>query len=612
MSDEKKPTFQQTRGPWAIATLIFLALIGFAAYQNRTHHGAEGGAGGDQAPKPAQPDALSRYGFSLAEGAKAAGIDFTHRAPKLDPKLERILPRIADMGASVAVGDYDRDGKPDIYLTDSAENSKNRLYHNLGNGKFEEVGEKLGVADLNKDGTGTSMGALWGDYDNDGYEDLLVYKWGRAELLHNDAGKGFTRVTETAGLPKWMNANTATLLDFDNDGKLDILLCGYFDESLDMWHLKDTAIMPDSLQFATNGTKRHLMKGDGAGHFTDVTAQVGMDTKAWTLAVGAADLNGDGFPEIVLANDYGKAEMWVNEGGKRFVDAAKTNVVGSQPRAGMNISFGDVFNDGRLGIYRTNITESEGNLIQNNDLWLPEKPGSLKYVDHAGELGVGDGGWSFGAQFADLNNDGFQDLYLVNGYVSGDPTKEPYWFRYSKVGGGNAAFVRDVKNWSPMEGMSLAGYEPKRVWLNDGAGRFTEIAQAVGASDRYDGRAVATADIDGDGSLDILVANQNGPFLLYKNRAKPENKWLGISLEGVKSNRSAIGAQVTAFFGDGKQTQVVTGGIGFCAQNERALHFGLGKIEGVTKIEIRWPSGVIQTVPGTSLAPGKIHTIKES
>ena len=612
MSDDKKPTFQQTRGPWAIATLIFVGLIAYAANQNSSHRGPESAPSGGQAPTVALPDALSRYGFSLTESAKGAGIDFTHRAPKLDPKLEPILPRIADMGAGIAVGDYDRDGKPDIYLTDSGENSKNKLYHNLGGGKFEEVGEKLGVADLNKDSTGTSMGALWGDFDNDGYEDLLVYKWGRPELLHNDGGQKFTSVTETANLPKWMNANTAALLDFDNDGKLDILLCGYFDESLDMWHLKDTAIMPDSLQFATNGTSRHLLKGDGTGKFADVTAQVGMDTKAWTLAIGATDLNGDGFPEIVLANDYGKAEMWVNEGGKRFTDAARSNVVGARPRAGMNIAFGDVLNDGRLAIYRTNITESEGNLIQNNDLWIPDKIGSLNYVDQAGEMGVGDGGWSFGAQFADLNNDGFQDLYLVNGYISGDTKQLPYWYDYGKLALGNAAFVRDARNWPPLKGRSLAGYEPKRVWLNDGVGRFTEIAQAVGASDRYDGRAVATADIDGDGSLDILVANQNGPFLLYKNQAKPENKWMGVALEGVKSNRSAIGAQVTAFFGDGKQTQVVTGGIGFCAQNQRSLHFGLGKNESVSKLEIRWPSGTVQTVPGTDLAPGKIHTIKES
>jgi hypothetical protein len=606
----EKKTFQKTRGPWAIASLVFLGLIGFASYKNRSH-APSAPAGGEQTPRPAAPESLGRYGFTLTESAKEAGLDFVHTAPTLDPKLAPILPRIADMGAAVAVGDFDSDGKPDLYVTDSGEDKPNRLFRNLGGGKFEDVAEKMGVADLNRKGEGASMGALWGDIDNDGHEDLLVYKWGRPELFKNEAGKGFTRITETANLPKWMNANTAALLDYDSDGKLDILLCGYFDEKLDMWNLADTKIMPDSLQFATNGTDRHLLKGDGTGKFVDVTKAVGMDTKAWTLAIGVADLNGDRFPEVVLANDYGYAELWVNDGGKKFTNIARRMIVGARPRAGMNISFGDVYNDGRLGIYRTNITEAEGNLIQNNDLWIPDKPGSLSYTDEAGAMGVGDGGWSFGAQFADLNNDGFQDIYLVNGYISGDP-KRAYWYDYGTIAGGNAAFIRDAANWPPMKGRSLAGYEQKRVWLNDGAGRFNEVAQAVGASDRYDGRSIAIADLDADGALDVLVANQNGPLLLYKNTTDPKNAWVSIMLEGGRSNRSAIGAIVTAYFNGQKQTQVVTGGIGFCAQNQRALHFGLGKGGKLEKLEIRWPSGILQTVPGASLASGQVHRLKES
>src|SRR5262249_37987883 len=160
--------------------------------------------------------------------------------PTLDDKLEHIMPIIASMGASVSVVDYDRDGWPDLYVINSGEGSKNRLYHNLGvdkDGKplgFEEVAEKLGVADLNKPGTGVCMGAVWGDFDNDGYEDLLVYKWGRPELFHNEPDpkdptkRRFVNVTEKAGLPKWVNANSAVWLDFDRDGKLDLFIAGYW------------------------------------------------------------------------------------------------------------------------------------------------------------------------------------------------------------------------------------------------------------------------------------------------------------------------------------------------------------------------------------------------
>src|SRR5579875_3647802 len=147
-----------------------------------------------------QQAALSRYGFSLQEVSHEAGIDFTHHAPVLDPKLSHIMPEVAVMGASVAVVDYDRDGWPDLYVTDSVTNGKNRLYHNNHDGTFTDVAPQLGIADVNQPGTGVSMGSVWGDYDNDGYEDLLLYKWGRPELFHNEGGKGFRRVTEQASL----------------------------------------------------------------------------------------------------------------------------------------------------------------------------------------------------------------------------------------------------------------------------------------------------------------------------------------------------------------------------------------------------------------------------
>ncbi|MEO6390635.1 MAG: VCBS repeat-containing protein, partial [Pyrinomonadaceae bacterium] len=161
--------------------------------------------------------ARQRFGFYFQEVARASGVNFTHTAPTLDPKLNHIMPQVASMGAGVAVADFDKDGWADFYLTNSGEGSQNALYHNQHDGTFDEAAASLGVADLNHVETGVSMGAVWGDYDNDGFEDLLIYKWGLPELFHNDAGKKFTRVTENAGLPDWVNANNAIWFDFDRD-----------------------------------------------------------------------------------------------------------------------------------------------------------------------------------------------------------------------------------------------------------------------------------------------------------------------------------------------------------------------------------------------------------
>ena len=204
----------------------------------------------------AKATALERHGFYFEEVARAAGIDFVHRAPTLDPQLAPIMPQVASMGASVSVVDFDRDGWPDLYVTNSAEGSRNALYRNLGDGTFKDVAGELGIADVNQPGTGVSMGAVWGDYDNDGYEDLLLIKWGRPELFHRDPGKGFVRVSEQAGLPRWVNANTALWFDYDGDGLLDIFIGGYFSEDVDLWHLTSTRIMPDSFEYATNGGRK--------------------------------------------------------------------------------------------------------------------------------------------------------------------------------------------------------------------------------------------------------------------------------------------------------------------------------------------------------------------
>src|SRR5579885_2571628 len=245
----------------------------------------------------AQADALERYGFRLQEVSHSAGVDFVHHAPTLDHKLDHIMPQVASMGAAVSIVDFDGDGWPDIYVTNSAEGSRNALYHNNHDGTFTDVAGQMGVADVNQLGTGVSMGAVWGDYDNDGYEDLFLYKWGKPELFHNDAGHGFTRVTEQASLPPGVNANTAIWFDYDGDGRLDLFVGGYYSEKIDLWHLADTRMMPESFEYAKNGGRKYLLRNLGNGKFEDVTEQAGINSRRWALAAAAADLRGTGRSE---------------------------------------------------------------------------------------------------------------------------------------------------------------------------------------------------------------------------------------------------------------------------------------------------------------------------
>jgi hypothetical protein len=519
------------------------------------------------------------------------------------------MPQVASMGASVSIVDFDRDGWPDIYVTSSKEGTKNALYRNMHDGTFKDVAEEMGIADVNRSGTGVSMGAVWGDYDNDGYEDLLLIKWGKPELFHNDGGHSFTRVTEQVGLPQWINANTALWFDYDGDGLLDLFIGGYYSEDVDLWHLKNTKMMPDSFEYAKNGGRKYLFHNLGNGKFEEVSEKVGINSRRWALASAAADLRGTGHPDLFVANDYGVSELYFND-GKRFHEVGEQTGVGFAPKSGMNASFGDILNQGRYSVYVSNISE-EGVLIQGNNLWVPKEGtngSNLQYENLARDFGVEIGGWSFGAQFGDLNNDGTLDLYLTNGYVSLDHDRS-YWYDFSKIAGGHSAIIIDAKNWPSMEGRSLSGYQTKHVWLNDGSGKFVDVAQAVGVTDRYDGRAVTFADLWNRGVLDVIVANQRGPLLIYKNTVTPENKWIEFALEGTKSNRSAIGAEVTVFWNGQQQKQEVSGGSGFAAQNQRRLHFGLGKSSQIEKVLIRWPCGTIQTIENPAV--NQIHEVKE-
>jgi enediyne biosynthesis protein E4 len=557
----------------------------------------------DRGPSRAAADA-AHPGFAMRDETAAAGIHFVHHRPTFDPRIAGIEPHVAALGASVSVTDFDGDGKPDLYFTNSAFGQPNALYRNRGDGTFEDVATSAGLADLNAPGEGVSMGAVWGDIDNDGREDVLVYRYGYLALFRNVDGYHFEDITEKAGLRRWVNSNGAIWIDYDRDGLLDLYVTAYFRSDIDLWHLKTTMIMHNSFEFATNGGKNLLFHNLGGGKFEDVTDKMGVGSTRWTLAAASADFNGDGWPDIYLANDYGPEELYLNDHGKRFV--LSTAGLESESKSGMAVALGDAFNRGRLDAFVTNISE-RGYLFQNNNLRVNELSTTHRFRNVA-EGAIADAGWAWGAQFGDLNNDGANELFVANGFISAD-RKKSYWYAMSKIAGANGRLFEDAATWPAFGNASLSGYEPSRVYINRGVAGWVDVAKNVGVTDLYDGRAVVLADLSNRGAVDVIVANQNQPAILYRDYPDSANHWIAFRLIGTRSNRSAIGAEVLLEAGLLSQRRVIDGGSGFASQNDRRLHFGLGSHEWVDRVTIYWPSGIRQVV--TRPAIDGIVTITE-
>jgi len=557
----------------------------------------------DQGPLRAPADP-ARPGFSLREEAEAVGLRFRHRRPHFDAAIANVEPHVAAVGASVAVTDFDGDGWPDLYFTNSDFGAPNALFRNRGDGTFEETAAAVGLADLNTPTDGVSMGSVWGDYDGDGREDVLVYRYGYLALFRNLDGRRFEDVTEAAGLRRWVNSNGAIWLDYDRDGRLDLYVTAYFRDGVNLWKLTSTRIMHDSFEFAKNGGPNRLFRNLGDGRFEEVTDRLGVGSTRWTLAAAAADFNEDGWIDIYLANDYGPEELYLNERGERF--RLSTAGLESESKSGMSVSLGDAFNRGRLDVFVTNIS-ARGYLFQNNNLRVNRVPDDGRFRNVA-DGAVADAGWAWGAQFGDLNRDGVNELFVTNGFISADRS-ESYWYAMSKVAGANARLFEDARSWPAFGNASLSGFERSRVYLSRGVAGWTDVASQVGVTDEYDGRAVALADLSNRGVLDVIVANQNQPALLYRNHPDSANHWISFKLVGTRGNTSAIGAEVVIEAGDHRQRRVVDGGMGFASQNDRRLHFGLGDREWVDRAVIHWPSGERQVL--SHLTADRLHTITE-
>jgi len=566
-------------------------------------------------------EAIARYGFVLQEVSQELGITFVHQRCDVDDPLKHIQPQIAAMGASVSVSDVNNDGLQDFYVTNSAFGELNHLYVQRADGTFEEQALTYGIADLNRYPEGSSMGSIWADVNNDGWEDLFVYRYGKPALFINQQGQKFIPFDGTAQFPEWVNSNSAVWLDYNVDGYIDLFLTGYFKEDVDIWDLEDTRMMPDSYEFATNGGKNYLLRNDGGLGFTDVTQEMGLDNRKWTLAVTSVDINGSGYPDLILANDYGVDELFLNVNGERFVDMGPTSSLGDIPKSGMSITAADFYNQGEFSLYVTNISEA-GVLMQGNNLWVPTGSTMIDdvavplYTNTATSAGVEQGEWAYSGAVSDLNNDGTLDLYIANGFYSATPNTD-YWYDYTKVVGANSQVIINASNWPAMQERTFSGYQQNKVLLNSGTGRFREVSTAVGAFLDKDSRAVAFLDIGNDGSMDMIVANQHAPVSVYQNRTTEDHAWIQIALTGTNTNSSAIGASVTMQWTDAQgqartQKQSVSGGEAFSSQSARVLHFGLGLMdsETVDKVTVDWPGGSRQVFE--RLSHSKKHSLSEA
>lgn len=577
-----------------VSGALLAGALGFAAWRD-ARAGGEGASGAG---------ALS---FGLEEVSKELGLEFRHAPARFDPRIANIADHIAGLGAAVSIVDVDGDGWDDVYATSSADGAPNALFHNRGDGTFVDVAEAAGLARVNVAGERASMASFWGDCDNDGDEDCFLAAYGQSRLYRNEGDLTFSDVTEAAGLARWANVNGACWLDFDRDGHLDLYVGGYFRESIDLWGLDDTRIMQESFEFAHNGGSNVLWRNRGDGTFEDVTARTGADSKRWTMAIASADFDGDGWPDLYLANDYGPEELFLNRAGERFELLLGAGLE-QDSKSGMSVALGDVRNEGRLAVYVTNISQRRY-LFQGNNLRLNRlRADGRGLFDEVARGALADCGWAWGSQFGDLDGDGWQDLFVVNGFISNDPDQD-YWYDMSKIAVGYGNIFEDATLWPPIGEKSLSGYQRSRLLLSRGGLAFEEVGEAAGIADTFDGRAVALADLGNRGALDVLVANQRGPLLVYRSVHRAPQHWIQFRLEGTKSNRSAIGAELRLECADLTQVQVVQGASGFSAQNQRRLHFGLGSRAVVERARIRWPSGAEQVLEAPAV--DQLHEVTE-
>jgi ASPIC and UnbV/FG-GAP-like repeat len=549
-------------------------------------------------PQPAGGAAGQAIRFDEVSGK--AGLRVRHHTRMFQGKAGDVLHMFTSGGAAVAVGDYDNDGFEDIFVTDSDTGKPNHLFHNNGDMTFTDVAVKAGVAGGN-DPLSVVSDALWFDYDNDGKQDLLIARFGTPILYHNEGGGKFRDVSASSGLNKFGNTIAVIAFDYDNDGYLDLMFGNYF-KPMNLLDLKDPHVLPNNLDNATNGGGVTLWHNTGKGSFEEVTQKAGFGKiTGWALDIGHGDLNNDGLQDVYIACDYGTDHIFFNNGDGTFREVTET-ATGWDTKKGMNVDIADYDNDGWLDVYVTNITDEY--MKECNMLWHNNGDGT--FSDVSKETGTCDTGWGWAAKFADLDNDGWLDLFVVNGLRSaGNESYVPLLLPLLTAPGLD---LTDVNNWPKIGNRTWSGYQKKKLFHNLRNGTFAETSVQSGVDNDLDGRGIAVGDFDNDGRLDMVQTNADQPLLLYHNVSEKAGNWVELKLTGGKSNRDAIGARVRMEARGLAQIREVDGGNGYAGQSSRRIHFGLGSADKIDCLEIRWPGGRRETF---NVPINRVTTVEE-
>ena len=526
----------------------------------------------------------SGLGFTLTDVTSTAGIQFHHNSGAYGGKL---LPET--LGSGCAFLDYDADGWQDILLINGMdwaghkrERSTLKLYRNNRNGTFTDVTHAAGL-DIEMYG----MGVAVGDYNNDGFPDILITSVGQNRLFRN-TGKGtFLDVTAKSGLGGRQALSTSALwFDFDRDGLLDLFVCNYvrWSPEQDVFCSLDGKHKSYCTPEAYRGETCWLFRNRGDGTFEDITAKSGVfDSSSKSLGVAMFDYDHDGWPDLLVANDTQPNKLYRNQHNGTFKDVGMKAGIALSPdgkaRAGMGVDSGDFTNSGNQGLAITN--------FDNEMAGLYRAGGSGSFEDVAAQTGVGlptKNSLGFGCTFFDVNLDGYLDLAIANGHI--DET------------------VRNIRG--------NVGYaQPPQLFLNNNKGSFYDVAAEMGTgfAQAKVGRGLAFADFDRDGDLDLLITTNNGPAYLYRNDQTSGNRSIRFRLVGTKSNRDAIGANVRIEYAGMGQSRIVKSGSSYLSQSELPVTFGLGARDQIDRFVLEWPSGAVEEYK--NLSAGKAYECTE-